>query len=244
MGNVFFCGGRSSESGKSIHWTTTNVPLFQGGLGSENQEFQKVKSKIKAIQGKSIFGVYHSNEGNMFFVAWDSPSAFKTAKAELVKAIGDSNFTEAQLGSNTTEWTGHIWETSNDVEHHYDGANKEGAVLGLARYKLSNSSHLALFKEGMNKKAAEMGQIQGKGHWGWYGKEGEDAPYGFVFWDTPETKEHGKSVLWNHMMATPDEGTPSDPNHSIHVMASGGMFKCDSDRSYHQAYVVGTPDAM
>ena len=94
----------------------------------------------------------------MFFVAWDSPSAFKTAKAELVKAIGDSNFTEAQLGSNTTEWTGHIWETSNDVvlnfstalhkymshefaktvllrfcsqEHHYDGANKEGAVLGL-----------------------------------------------------------------------------------------------------------------
>ena len=34
-------------------------------------------------------------------------------------------------------------------------------LVHSARYKLSNSSHLALFKEGMNKKAAEMGQIQG-----------------------------------------------------------------------------------
>jgi len=57
----------------------------------------------------------------------------------------------------------------------------------------------------------------------------------YVFWQDNTVKEAGKMALWNLMMASDSNGSVGDS--SMHMMQSGGLFACDSDRTYSPTVV-------
>lgn len=62
----------------------------------------------------------------------------------------------------------------------------------------------------------------------------------FVYWTDREAKDEGKMTLWNIMMATesPVGGSTGASNLSMHTTQNGGLFACDSDRSYSEARLL------
>jgi len=238
MGNM--CGGRR-ENGQSILWSITKVPSFQGA-GTETA-FTGAKAAISAIKGKSIFGIYHSNDGTKFFVAWDSQAAMNSGVGPMVQALdGSGKFTETDWNDATTVSKGKLWSSPSEVAHKQvqPGAAPQASVMGISTYSLQASPFIDTFIKGMDIKHPNIAAIPGKSYWGYYYTDTQK-PEGFVFWDDQVKKDEGKTPLWDIMMATqPNANGHTD--HSIHTMAHGGMFTQDSDRSYHQAMIAVTSE--
>lgn len=208
--------------------------------------FRECRSALAAIRGKSIFGIYHSTEGTLFYASWDDEASEKAAIPALCQAFSQDGtaFTESDWTDNTVGHKGKLWGTPNEVARPnavpLTSDKHVASVMGLSAYQLTSSSNLELFKQGMDKKHGDIARIKGKGFWGYYLVGGD--PTSFMFWDTQADKDSGKTDLWEVMMSTQNNHNNS-ADHSIHTMASGGMFKFDSSRSYHQSMVAITSDA-
>jgi len=259
MGNA--CGSRGAY-GKLIFWTSTVLPPTWGATLTEQQaSFTDRKKKLEVIGGKAIYGWFHTQQsapgGNQsangvgkVFYAWDSASSFESSSGDLASALG--------FGS-----TGDLKTATNDGQAPFEGklfmsCNQYGAeriihekpqdmLLGIGAYHLTAATpYDEYFKTGFQKKADQIAAIPGATSFGYFINQAavpetaEIEPVVFVVWDNETAKEEGKGALWNIMMAVPEDAPKQHSDHSVHTMASGGMFKEDSTRTYHQGqYATG-----
>merc|ERR1711871_823518 len=116
MGNI--CGG-SRETGQGMHWTITkNIDKFQAKpTRSTETVFRECRPALAAIRGKSVFGIYHSTEGTLFYASWDDEASEKAAIPALCQAFSQEGaaFTESDWTDNTVGYKGKLWSTPSEV---------------------------------------------------------------------------------------------------------------------------------
>jgi len=102
--------------------------------------------------------------------------------------------------------------------------------------KAEREARLRLFEKAMISKRNEFAAVEGTTCFGYvYDPNHPTNPRSFTFWKDRQTKEQGKGALSSLML---DSREDLPPEHSIHSMgADGGMFKEDSERHYHPAWI-------
>jgi len=235
-------------------WTKTTIPALQGD-SEVHKKFGLCKAALAEIPGKTIFGFYRTQFNDQWgcelFIAWDSAIALEDARADVCIALlpvlpeGSATMTEAEFDTYTVRHEGKIWTTTGEVQHNPEpvagnaaGAPPSSSIIGMNVMHLIKPGYITNFCEAFSKHAQKINDIPGKGYFGYFyppAPADTSAPTVFTFWDSTRLKDQGKTTLWNVMMDT-KEGV-HDSSYSVHTEASGGMFKCDSDRTYHEALV-------
>lgn len=239
-------------------WTVDVLDVYinygmAGGSNKEetsaiDQRFFDRSANISAIGGKTIFGLYRIQQeggviGCKLFVAWDSKSALDAGKEALAKEL---QLSASEFDNVTEGYEGKMWTTDPTVPHKAEpqaGKEPVKSVLGIGVYHLNcgpgTTAKVTIdkFVDAFSIKAPDMAKINGKSHFGYYYKANEShKPTCFMLWDDSETKQKGKVDLWNIMMETKGHAGGQTQT-SVHTLANGGMFKADSDRTYHEALI-------
>jgi len=230
--------------GTAMVWTTTK-------LNAANQEALKASMQsVSQVVGKSIFGHYLTNDDKTYvaklFVAWDSKESVQAGKTKICELL---KMETADWDRETESMEGKMWMTDSETPHKAEpeagAADKShDRVIGIAVYHLNVASkaNIDKFKDAFSKKAPDMAKIPGKSNFGYYYDTNKsNTPIVFFMWDDQDSKDKGKTSLWNIMMATPNNEHGGTNSTSVHTLANGGMFCQDSDRTYHEANISTSP---
>ena len=136
---------------------------------------------------------------------------------------------------------GRVWDSPESLHVPVPSPTEPPAprMLALGTYFLQKKTNKPYFEQAFDKKHYDIASIPGKNHFGYYFASSQEAPVGFMIWDSDEEKEKGKGALWTIMM---ENKVGAAKDHSVHMMAEGGMFGRDSLRSYQPCHLAVSDD--
>lgn len=243
-------GATRTEVGVPVTWVTLEL--------AEGSDAGEVFNRLKAVMhGALVWGVYDDlrhESGTVAFGAFARGArkgAFAADDDDEVSQLPREDLAQGTLqdfiaivrpgvsAERVRMLRGKLWKESHD-------ARVMTCTVGLSVHHLESGRYLDWFEAAHEQKKQDFVDLPGKCCWGYYAAENDDQPVSFVLWNSEEAKNSGKDKLWDIYMAHTPHATGS-----IHTMpplfkadiqdGKGGMFKEDSDRSYHTATVELRP---